>query len=155
MSLPSFRALATLMLLSALAACGRMIPPGSTGAPPAPRPQPATPRPTLAPPPILTPPAAEGATPTANAASAGLVKAPDIEAVLPRGSHRSALALRAFRVSCPSLLRRRDQSGLTQSLIFSTTMDTLATIAKKGQVITGFTGICLLGRGIGQTTQRA
>ena len=42
-----------------------------------------------------------------------------------------------------------DQNGLTQSLIFSTTMDTLATIAKKGQVITGFTGICVLGRGIG------
>ncbi|WP_443969964.1 murein transglycosylase A [Sphingobium sp. CR28] len=115
MSLPSFRALTSIMLFSALAACGRMIPPGSTGVPPATRSQPATPRPTLAPPPILTPPpAAEGATPTANAASAGLVKGPDIGTVLPHGSHRSALALRAFRISCPSLLRRRDQSGLTQ-----------------------------------------
>jgi hypothetical protein len=42
-----------------------------------------------------------------------------------------------------------DQNGLTQSLSFSTTTDTLATIAQKGQVIPGLTSYCVLGRGRG------
>jgi hypothetical protein len=40
-----------------------------------------------------------------------------------------------------------DQNGPTQSLSFSTTTDTLATIAQKGQVIPGFTSLCVLGPG--------
>jgi len=42
-----------------------------------------------------------------------------------------------------------DQNGLAQSLTFSTTTDTLATIARKGQVIPGFKSFCVLGRGSG------
>jgi hypothetical protein len=42
-----------------------------------------------------------------------------------------------------------DQNGLTQSLSFSTTTDTLATIARKGQVIPGFKSLCVLGPGSG------
>src|SRR5260370_10058140 len=36
-----------------------------------------------------------------------------------------------------------NQDGLTQSLSFSTTTDTLATIARTGQVIPGFTSLCV------------
>lgn len=40
-----------------------------------------------------------------------------------------------------------DQNSLTRSLRFSTTTDTLATIAHKGQVIPGFKCLCVLGPG--------
>jgi hypothetical protein len=40
-----------------------------------------------------------------------------------------------------------DQDGLTQSLSFSTTTDTLATLAPRGQVIPGFKSLCVLGPG--------
>lgn len=40
-----------------------------------------------------------------------------------------------------------DQNGLTQSLSFSTTTDTVATITQKGQVILGFKSLCVLGPG--------
>ena len=40
-----------------------------------------------------------------------------------------------------------DQDGRTQSLNFSTTTDTLAAIAQKGQVISGFKSLCVLGPG--------
>ncbi len=116
MTMHSFRAFLVLSLALALAACGGMIPPGSSGErvaqPPAARPQPATPRATLPPPPPTTP--VDGAQPVANAAVAGLVKGPDVDAVLPNDNVRAAAALRAFRISCPALMRRRDQSGLTQ-----------------------------------------
>lgn len=42
----------------------------------------------------------------------GLVKGPPVDEVLQSGA-RSRLALQAFRVSCPSLMQRTDQSGLT------------------------------------------
>ncbi|MCW2365233.1 membrane-bound lytic murein transglycosylase A [Sphingobium sp. B7D2B] len=45
--------------------------------------------------------------------AAGLTPGPAIDTVLPAASERMGQALRAFRLSCPSLLRRRDQSGLT------------------------------------------
>lgn len=97
----------------ALAACGRVIPPGSPGSrPPVAQPQPATPRPTVP----VTPPAT-GTPPTDTgpgaAVAAGLTLGPDLDTVLPNGDTRTGLALRAFRLSCPSLQRRRDQSGLT------------------------------------------
>jgi hypothetical protein len=40
-----------------------------------------------------------------------------------------------------------DQNGVTQSLTFSTTTGTSATLAEKGQVIPGFTGLCVMGPG--------
>jgi hypothetical protein len=40
-----------------------------------------------------------------------------------------------------------DQDGLTQSLSFSATTDTVASITRKGQVIPGFTSLCVLGPG--------
>jgi hypothetical protein len=40
-----------------------------------------------------------------------------------------------------------DQNGNTQSLSFSTTTGTSATLAKKAQVIGGFTGLCVTGPG--------
>jgi len=101
---------ATLMV----AACARVIPPGTAGGPaprePAVTPQPATPRPTLPATPPVTP---SGEIGPGAAVAAGLTLGPDIDTVLPTGSDRTALALRAFRVSCPALTRRRDQSGLT------------------------------------------
>jgi hypothetical protein len=42
-----------------------------------------------------------------------------------------------------------DQNGLIQSLRFSTTTDTLAIIAQKGQAIPGFKSLCVLGLGSG------
>ncbi|MGV3769547.1 MAG: murein transglycosylase A [Sphingobium phenoxybenzoativorans] len=74
------------------------------------RPVPATPRPAL-PPPGATTPTVD--TDTNNAVRTGLVKGPPIGDLLQSGE-RSRLALQAFRISCPSLLRRADQSGLTQ-----------------------------------------
>jgi membrane-bound lytic murein transglycosylase A len=50
---------------------------------------------------------------TGTAVSAGLSKGPAISDLLPSGE-RSRLALQAFRLSCPALLRRTDTSGLTQ-----------------------------------------
>jgi len=95
----------------ALSACGRMIPPGSPGTkapPPTTRPQPATPRPTL--PTTTAPiPSVEGG----SAVAAGLTLGPDIDTLLPIDSPRTALAFRAFRLTCPSLVKRKDQSGLT------------------------------------------
>lgn len=48
----------------------------------------------------------------ATAAAAGLVHGPDMVS-LPIASDQAATALAAFRISCPSLVRRADQSGLT------------------------------------------
>ncbi|HWJ71046.1 MAG TPA: murein transglycosylase A [Sphingobium sp.] len=105
--------LALLVGALALASCGSVIPPGSAGGRPAPsepgvKPQPATPRPPIA----VTPPTAPVAPGTGAAVAAGLALGPAIDTVLPAGE-RTALALRAFRISCPSLQRRNDQSGLT------------------------------------------
>ena len=93
-----------------VAACGRVIPPGTPGERPAPAatPRPATPRPPLAPTP---PPVAQ--TGPGPAVAAGLTLGPDLDTLLPGHDDRTALALRAFRASCPSLLRRTDRSGLT------------------------------------------
>lgn len=98
----------------ALASCGRVIPPGTPGSRPAPgtpaaRPQPATPRPPIA----VTPPAAPPVAGAGAAVAAGLTLGPAIDTLLPADATRTGLALRAFRISCPSLVRRTDQSGLT------------------------------------------
>lgn len=99
-----------------LASCGSMIPPSSSGqqssGPPAAKPQPATPRPTLPTSPAPVTPPADG-TPIANAVTSGLTLGPAVDTVLPTSNERLGLALRAFNISCPSLQKRRDQSGLT------------------------------------------
>jgi membrane-bound lytic murein transglycosylase A len=94
----------------ALSACGRMIPPGTPGAPPSSSPQPATPRP---PQPTTPPSGTSGQVGPGPAVAAGLTLGPDIDSLLPTDSPRTALAFQAFRLSCPSLTRRTDQSGLT------------------------------------------
>ena len=85
------RSLAAVALLTVLAACGRIIPPGQ--------------------PPV--PPVAQPVVPAvANALLAGVAAGP---AVTDLGLARTdALgALRSFRESCPRLVRRTDNSGLT------------------------------------------
>jgi membrane-bound lytic murein transglycosylase A len=110
-------ALAAALLLSACA--GGVIPPGSSGPAPtrpsrpsgesATRPVPATPRPTL---PASQPPA-DTAVDAATAVGAGLTRGPAIDDLMPSGE-RARTALAAFRLSCPTLMRRTDQSGLTR-----------------------------------------
>ncbi|CAN5343314.1 murein transglycosylase A [soil metagenome] len=105
---------AALLLAAALSACAGGVIPASSNRPAparpatdtAARPKPATPRPTVPTPAV---PVLAGE----NALGAGLVAGPPIADLLPSGE-RSRLALQAFRISCPSLLRRNDQSGLTR-----------------------------------------
>ncbi|MBP6030438.1 MAG: murein transglycosylase A [Sphingobium sp.] len=98
-----FFLLAACALLSACA--GGVIPPAR-----APVPAPAV-RP--APPPVKSPPPSAAASPAGTALTAGLAPGPAV-AELVRQNARTAAALAAFRISCPSLLRRTDQSGLTE-----------------------------------------
>jgi membrane-bound lytic murein transglycosylase A len=88
-----------------------MIPPDSSGSAPA-RPRPTAPSPSPVQPSAPAP--APTTAPGENAVSAGIAQGPDLDSVLPADNVRAAIALRAFRISCPSLMRRRDQSGLTQ-----------------------------------------
>lgn len=107
-----------LLAALALSACaGGVIPQGAGGRPSssvpprsdsASRPVPATPRPAL---PTATPPVAS--VDPASAAGVGIVRGPDIASLIPSGE-RSRQALAAFRLSCPGLMRRTDQSGLTR-----------------------------------------
>lgn len=69
------------------------------------RPQPATPIPTIP----TTPPPADAA----NARTQGVVAGPPI-AKLEMGDAQARRALAAFRISCPSVQRRTDASGLTR-----------------------------------------
>lgn len=116
-----------LLIAGALAACsGGLIPPGSGSSRPTPpppvarpskskpesepaaKPVTAKPRPTLPSTPVVAD------TPEIDtAAELGVVKGPPIDDVLKSGE-RSRRALQAFRISCPSLVRRTDLSGLTR-----------------------------------------
>ena len=107
-------ALLAALLLSACT--GSVIPPSKGGPAPsrlpraseqAAQPVSSTPRPTL---PVQPP--VQPAPDTATAAGLGITRGPDIASLIPSGE-RSRLALAAFRLSCPSLMRRTDQSGLT------------------------------------------
>jgi membrane-bound lytic murein transglycosylase A len=115
-----FAAAATLVLT--LAACGgRVVPPSPTLA------LPTAPRATYTPPKQLTPvpvgrivPAVPlapmPATPVPGAltaSTAGLVAGPAIE-TLPIGEAQAEAARAAFRLSCPGLMRRADQTGLAR-----------------------------------------
>ncbi|MCP5750163.1 hypothetical protein NL359_34150, partial [Klebsiella pneumoniae] len=61
-------------------------------------------------PPIAGGPAVEGA---ASALAAGVAVGPPV-ASLPLTEESAARALAAFRISCPSLVRRSDPTGLTR-----------------------------------------
>ena len=102
------------MLVLALAGCARTIPPPRTAPPvpaprPVPAPQPAPPQPVPIPQPIPapipTPPAGE------TAIEAGVRAGPSRLALDPEQAMR---AYRAFQISCPALVSRRDVSGLTR-----------------------------------------
>jgi len=109
---------AALLLAALLSACaGGVIPPGANSGPPprrsepaptsggaAARPVPATPRPALPASPV--PPDAT------NAAGSGVQPGPALTS-LEIPADQSRRALEAFRKSCPSLVKRTDQAGLT------------------------------------------
>ena len=116
-------ALTAALMLSACA--GGLIPPSAGGPSPsrpapesgppssagetATKPVPSTPRPTLP----ATPPPVQPVDQQGTAAAAGVTRGPDIASLIPSGE-RSRAALQAFRLSCPTLMRRTDQSGLTR-----------------------------------------
>ncbi len=87
------RAALIVVMLLAIAACGRMVPQGAL------------------PPPTVSTPAASTA---ANAALAGIAIGPAL-ARLAITEADAAGALASFRESCPQLLRREDASGLTRA----------------------------------------
>ena len=60
---------------------------------------------------VATPPTDSAAPAPTDAVSAGVARGPKLGRVLPADP---AAALAAFRISCPSLVARTDQSGLTQ-----------------------------------------
>lgn len=89
-----------------LSACAGGIIPPSRGPVPAPKPTaPIQPRP--------NPPTAQPAVLPETALTAGVMPGPSITELV-RQNERTAAALAAFRISCPSLVRRTDQSGLSQ-----------------------------------------
>ncbi|CAN5219275.1 murein transglycosylase A [soil metagenome] len=110
------RRFAIMLTAAMLSACsGGLIPPGTSGSRPArpeapARPIPSTPRPPLAP--AASTPTPSDTADVESAVKTGLVKGPSIADLLP-GGERSRLALQAFRISCPALAKRTDQSGLT------------------------------------------
>ena len=119
------RAWGVLALAVTLGACSGVVPraePGMRPAPSrAPRPEPIYAEPSA---PALVRPIASGAPiaplptvpPPANAASAmqaGIIAGPAVE-TLPISQPVAAAALAAFKMSCPSLLRRIDTTGLTR-----------------------------------------
>lgn len=133
---PSLRGATALALTALLAACsGGIVPPGSAPAAPdrpaaeSPRPAPAKPAPQRprpsapsdsAPDPVIRPsparplvakPVAEIAG-AANARAAGVIAGPSV-ASLAIDPARAKAALAAFKLSCPTLMRRTDASGLT------------------------------------------
>ena len=108
-------ALIAALMLSACA--GSVIPPSAGGPAPgrptpsgevATPPTPATPRPTLS---VATP--AKPGIDTSTAAGLGVTRGPAIANLIPSGE-QARRALQAFRLSCPSLMRRTDASGLTR-----------------------------------------
>ncbi|MET0365640.1 MAG: murein transglycosylase A [Sphingobium sp.] len=111
-----WRSLAAMTALSfALAGCtvipegervGGNAPPPRSVPSPVPRP---TPRPLPAPT-VNAPVSTDG-----TAFAAGVVLGPDLDTLLPRDQERLADALRAFRATCPSLMRRADTSALTST----------------------------------------
>ncbi len=109
----AFRAFITLAPFALLAGCSGGIIPPSVQAPPAkPHWQAPAAKPVITPATPVSPVAVSAAS-GPNARSAGVVAAPALER-LPYDAAAAARALRAFRISCPSLIRRNDASGLTR-----------------------------------------
>ena len=109
------RRIAALALLMLLAACGRLIPPGELpGRPPA--------RPPVVRP---TPPSTPAQPEVANALLAGLSRGPALSG-LGIGNGAASAAIRSFRDSCPRLVRRNDNSGLTQGADWKPACDAAA-----------------------------
>lgn len=107
-------ALLAALLLSACA--GGVIPPGANGPAPA---RPVRPGEAAAEPTPSTPRSALPVTQTAapgidmgTAVGVGVTRGPDIASLIP-ADERARKALEAFRLSCPGLMKRTDQSGLT------------------------------------------
>jgi membrane-bound lytic murein transglycosylase A len=100
-----------------LAACsGGIIPPSASGPPPAKRPQTEA-RPDVVAKPVASMPIAAAsvtAPPGTTARTSGVFPAPLFDA-LPYDSVSATRALKAFRISCPSLIKRSDASGLTRA----------------------------------------
>lgn len=109
MSVPlrSAAVLALLVAVALLSGCAGGIIPPARGPAPYPTSQPAKPLPPLKPVQPAPP------TPSGTALTAGVVEGPPIAQIVQQNAHTVA-ALAAFRISCPSLMRRTDQSGLTQ-----------------------------------------
>jgi membrane-bound lytic murein transglycosylase A len=109
------RGQAALLCLATLLGGCTVIPESGGGRRPLPPPPSTTTRPAPAPVPV-TPAKPAPSTPAApgeTAVTTGIKLGPDVSTLLPRDSAQLARALRAFRISCPSLTRRTDQSGLT------------------------------------------
>lgn len=111
------RVLPALGSLALLASCaGGIIPPSAGGPAPAARPSQSTPAarpvPSTPRPPIV---AAQPAPVVAgdNALGVGIIAGPPV-AELIRQNDRTRAALTAFRISCPGLMKRTDQTGLTR-----------------------------------------
>ena len=99
---PVLRKFAALSLILLASACMRLIPPATT----APRP--------ASVPVVIKPGPKPASMPTGTAALLGLVSGPDI-ASLKLGDSDARGGLAAFRTSCPRLLARTDNSGLTRN----------------------------------------
>lgn len=101
-------------LVLLLAACAGVVPRGAER-PPVPPSRPAYPpaaKPIPATPGVALPPAQAGVD-ASTAIGLGIVEGPEVTS-LPGLSGKAALALQAYRLSCPSLVRRADPSGLTR-----------------------------------------
>lgn len=113
----SSRAVAIMLTLAMLSACGARVIPAGTGTPPAPRNNPAaTPSADRAAVPVPATPVAPQEPPAAtgdsNAAGLGVVSGPAVSS-LGLGGTRGSRTVVAFALSCPGLMRRPDNSGLT------------------------------------------
>jgi len=97
------------LIAGLLSACSSQLVPPSRAPSPYSRPSTIRPATPIAPEPTPT----NGTAATVTAATAGVVAGPPL-ASLPISRDQAASALAAFRISCPSLIRRPDSSGLTR-----------------------------------------
>ena len=120
-------ALAVLISLGLTACGGRIIPPSASG--PSARPVSSAPpsRPVNATP--IAPVAVTGAS-GPNAKSVGVAAAPSLDS-LSIDPASAARALRAFRISCPSLVKRNDQSELTLASDWKPACETSASVNER------------------------
>jgi membrane-bound lytic murein transglycosylase A len=109
----NFKIFVALALASVLSACGARIVPAGVPRSPSSKPPASSERPATKPvsnTPVTAAPIVATTGPTAK--STGVVAAPPFEAT-PFDAASATRALKAFRITCPSLLKRKDQSGLT------------------------------------------